>query len=451
MQKNWPQPGLPPELRQADTSSEIHKPGFWKFLVWPRSRAIFVFSGIFLLTFFAFSLGTVSVRKNWIIWQKAKEAQNIVKSLYKTGKILPDRSFYPRARYASNRQYTVFNNSAVSAGELAITRLNPDTGLYVIDLLDTDGTVLHTWPIRYSRLVAGGSNQEFAHGTKVMRDGSVLVEFNDGAALARLDVCGEPIWVKSGDIYHHIIQAGAKGYWTWQSAIHSNSQDQKLARFDPETGETLETIDLVDDVIRLSPATALLAAIPPGFTFERRAWDWSMSDIFHPNDIEPLPAEIAGAFPQFSPGDLLISLRNLNLVAVLERRTHRILWSAHGPWFKQHDPDWQRDGTITVFSNNPGRQRSDIVRIDPKTNVAKLLFGDGGPRFYSDVMGAHEKLPNGNWLILSATEGRVIEVTADGGPVREYSNILNKKYNAVVPFAEHLPPGYFSTIPECGL
>lgn len=413
-----------------------------------NSKRASQYSGFFLLTFLVFTLGMYSVHKDWLPWQKTAEIRDIVKSIIKTGNMLPDRSYYPRAGRAPDQRYIVSDADAVAPGFLALSRIDAATSRFVIDLMAPDGEVLHTWPVDYSALVDGGSPLTILHGVKVLADGSVIVQFDSGTAMARLDSCGAPLWVRSDGVFHHVVQPSDDGYWTWLAQAHANGDDQKIVRIDGDSGEILETIDLID-LVEKSASNGLITGIPQNYSFDRENWRWGMEDIFHPNDIEPLTAAMAGAFPQFQAGDLLISLRNSNLVAVIDRDSHDIIWSMNGPWREQHDPDWQPDGTITVFNNNPGRGRSDIVQIDPATNIAAALFDGDGPQYYSDVMGEHQRLPNGNWLILSATEGRVIEVTETGAPVREYSNLINAKYTAIVPFAEHLPTDFFDTFPSC--
>ena len=52
-------------------------------------------------------------------------------------------------------------------------------------------------------------------------------------------------------------------------------------------------------------------------------------------------------------------------------------------------------------------------------------------------------------IIRVNAEGRVIEVTAKGEMVREYNNLLDDRYNAIITYAEFLPEGYLTTLPEC--
>lgn len=57
---------------------------------------------------------------------------------------------------------------------------------------------------------------------------------------------------------------------------------------------------------------------------------------------------MAAAFPEFAAGNLPISLREPNLVTVIAPNTGLVKWWQNGPWIKQHDPDFESDGTISV-------------------------------------------------------------------------------------------------------
>ena len=55
-------------------------------------------------------------------------------------------------------------------------------------------------------------------------------------------------------------------------------------------------------------------------------------DPTHLNDVEEVTPEFAAAFPQSKAGDLIVSLRNLNAVAGIDRQTKRATgsWSGRG-------------------------------------------------------------------------------------------------------------------------
>jgi hypothetical protein len=137
------------------------------------------------------------------------------------------------------------------------------------------------------------------------------------------------------------------------------------------------------------------------------------------------------------------------MLAVIDRQIYAILWAQYGRWKDQHDPDFNPDGTISVFSNNIDRNRATIILIDPKTDKSRDLFYGTGVTFESYIMGKHQRLPNGNWLITAPIQGRVIEVTADGRMVREVNNVIDLTFNSIVTYGEYKPADIFSTLPAC--
>ena len=331
-----------------------------------NAKTISLLSFILLVALISAGIGMISGQRNWAPMRVSNEMFDAAKSFYRTGRVLPDTGYFRRRGYAPDQRYLVNRPDDVMEGFIAVTRLDAAAVLYVVDLLDVNGDVLHSWSIDYSKLVENGEPLQYTHATKVMPDGSLLVSFDAGHAMARLDQCGGTMWARTDQTYHHTFQADPDGVWTWRALLSDSSDDQKLYRFDPETGEGLETIDVIDDIVNASPRNALITAIPEGYIFHRDTPSPSGIDLFHPNDIEPLSASMADAFPQFSVGDLLISLRNLNLVGVLDRETHEFLWASRGPWYEQHDPDWQPDGTMAWTA-------SERIVADPAQTTRGVL------------------------------------------------------------------------------
>jgi hypothetical protein len=153
----------------------------------------------------------------------------------------------------------------------------------------------------------------------------------------------------------------------------------------------------------------------------------------------------------FEAGDLLFSLRELNLVAVVDPQTGILRWSQHGPWLKQHDPDFHADGTITVFDNATGTGRSLIRRIDPQTGEMSTEFaGNEAQPFYTWRRGKHQYLPNGNLLLTNAEHGRVLEVGPEGRMVWTRDMVWDAASNLIITEARHIPEGFFEQgVPTC--
>ncbi len=60
-------------------------------------------------------------------------------------------------------------------------------------------------------------------------------------------------------------------------------------------------------------------------------------------------------------------------------------------------------------------------------------------------------LPNGNVLIVVPGEGRVLEVTGDGGKVMEFNNLssFSLDYNEHVDNGMWVSSDYFQSMPQC--
>ena len=132
------------------------------------------------------------------------------------------------------------------------------------------------------------------------------------------------------------------------------------------------------------------------------------------------------SFPQFSAGDLLVSLRSINLVFVLDPESLKVKWWRIGPWRRQHDPDWQDGGVITVFDNNMHRRPSRIVSISPQSYETESIADGTEFDFYTGIRGKHQVLPNGGVLITIPQQGHVVELDRDGNVVFEFLNVFAK-------------------------
>lgn len=316
------------------------------------------------------------------------------------------------------------------------------TTLHGALLFDEKGTEVHFWPIDYSKLDPDGRDPEnvYLHGIEIFEDGSIVVNFDDGNALAKISTCGDTVWLINGP-FHHVVSKSFDGtIWTLEKSS-DDSKDEFFVQIDPNNGEIIRRISLIQDVIRPNNAQGI---------FEIRMKNQEpkpqlLADPFHTNDIEFLDPKIASAFPLFDAGDILISLRNINLVAVIDGHSFATKWWSHGPWHRQHDPDFLSDGTISVFNNNMNYGKSDIVRINPQSGeIIVSIRGSEDLPFYTGIRGKHEVLENGNILITVSQSGRAFEVDPQGKKVWEFNNTYDIDRNGVINKVMQIPPGFFN-------
>jgi hypothetical protein len=327
---------------------------------------------------------------------------------------------------------------------------------YAAWLYDEKGKRHHTWLINYDALDPDGpsNGSDDPHAFHMLRDGSIIIGWDKGDIMARLDACGDPIWIKNGVYHHSLSRADDGSFWVWRGEGTAYGHYNYMENFDADTGERIREVALIEDVIKGMGSSSVVFGVRPDYPFEhfeRDPKNKATADLFHPNDVDVLSSDIAPMFPMFEAGDLLLSFRIFNLVAVLDPDESRLKWWSHGPWFGQHDPDFTSDGKISVYNNNTGRGRSEIIKIDPMTREVSNDLFHGEVTFLSQFMGKHQYLPNGNVIIVVPEEGRILEVTNEGKKVMEFNNIssTSSKYNEHVFNIMWVGTDYFRTIPQC--
>jgi hypothetical protein len=418
------------------------------------AKLAYIASASFLLVLVVFAYGVAVGRYRIWPFSIVEEMKGVAHSYLKYGQVVPDNRRHIAAPDAPRVPFAIYAPELRAGGHYVFLGWNHNTGSYSAWLYDAEGKRLHTWLVNYETLDPDGpsNGSDVPHAFHVLADGSLIVGFDKGDVMARLDSCSRPIWIRPG-IFHHVMDPAEDGsIWTWRADGTAYGHYHYLENFDPRTGEHIKGLRLVEDIIRNSDPTQNIFGVRPDYPFrklDRDPEEQSEVDIFHPNDIEELSTALSPRFPMFELGDLLLSFRSINLVLVIEPNTYRIKWWSHGPWMFQHDPDFRSDGTISVYSNNTGRGSSAILNINPITRAVTNNLYDF--EFYSEFRGKHQYLPNGNVLIVIPEEGRVVELTSKGRKVLEFNNIspFGEKYNEDVENALWLEPGYLAHIPTC--
>ena len=290
-------------------------------------------------------------------------------------------------------------------------------------LISPDFEVVHAWHLAETE-VEGADLQPtyrtFIHGLDVMRDGSLLIAFDNGHTLQRVDLCADPLWVQPVAAHHAIsLQEDEKTAWT------ANSYSS-FTEFNTATGETVRSFTL-EDLMEANPEIDILglrqshenminenAQNTPGSWFH---------EPFHTNDIDPLPASLSDAFDGFEAGDLLISLRSLNLLMIVDPDTRKVKWWRVGATRRQHDPDWLPSGEIMVFNNRMGQDYSEIITLDPQTLTRRTVLDGRDADFYSRIRGKQQPLPDGGILVTSSQQGRIFQVNGQGNINFELLNV----------------------------
>lgn len=309
-----------------------------------------------------------------------------------------------------------------------------------VRLIDLQGNALHDWridPVEVFSESGGGRRglsaaaQRSVHGSYLFENGDVLVNV-DYVGTARLDACGQVLWKLQEGNHHSIARADDGAFW-----IPGVSAEPR--RESPDHPDGLPGIDgpvYQDRILKVSADGKVLTKINVldilyENDLERHLFKGGRrygNDPVHLNDVEPLSRSMADEYPLFEAGDLLVSLRNIDMVLVLDPDSREVRWHTSEPFILQHDPDFVGDGWIGVFDNNvDGTDRgtilggSRIVFVRPHTNTRNVRFPTSiSETFYTHSQGKWQLLVNGNMLLTEAQAGRVMEVGPDGNTVWEW-------------------------------
>ncbi|MBI1252011.1 MAG: hypothetical protein GC189_11115 [Alphaproteobacteria bacterium] len=384
----------------------------------------------------------------------------------------------------------VENSVGQTWGDSTLVTTYEDIGP-VVRLIAMDGAVINRWPVIFSDIWPDPSHvyprsaiPQFRfgyeiHGLLIDRDASITAILG-GLGIVRMDRCGNVQWTVDRRAHHAINRDVDGSYWalSWRDVreLQARPERERLwpQQFDgkllPLTyddsyqhfndlllhispgGEVLEEISVLDAVMAKHSWPELFPSI---------SLDSPPRDPLHANDVELVTPALAQRIEGVEAGDLLLGMRNINGLAVISRRTHQLVWLKRGPWVHQHDPVILPDGRISVYDNNANRfvvpnrnlPGSRILALAPDSNAITQVLPTPNPEsyFYSQIMGRHQYLPNGNILVAEPLGGSALEFNPDGRIVWRYTQLLDDGRGMVLSEAQRFPEGYFTVTDwRCG-
>ncbi|RME25593.1 MAG: hypothetical protein D6798_08600 [Deltaproteobacteria bacterium] len=294
----------------------------------------------------------------------------------------------------------------------------------VATVMDMQGKVLHTWSYKLDSWpdnpeIKKGWIRSFWRQVHVYDDGSILVLYG-GQGLVKLTADSRLVW-KRANMAHHLFEVQPDGriltltrHWEEHPEVSPDPVlVDYLAELDAD-GNTLRELSLLDAVQKNPEAEA--------------TWRKSGSttkDIFHANSVATVNPALADKLPGVEPGMVLVSLRDANMLVIVDPATNTVVWSKAGGFHKQHDAEPTPDGRILLFDNHDSwvHQRSAVEIYDPVTWQKTWSFaGSDAEPFWTQSAGVQHLLDNGNVLIVETEGGRAFEVTPDGSVVWEFYN-----------------------------
>ncbi|MFC1565393.1 arylsulfotransferase family protein [Candidatus Neomarinimicrobiota bacterium] len=343
----------------------------------------------------------------------------------------PRRHFIAPIRYKTSG-VTIHNREKIMPGVTLLTSFWQETDWTAgIRLIDLEGKILHHWEVRaeniwpespYDDLAKNTKNtiENYAHGTYLYPNGDIIINI-EFMGLVRINSKGDVLWKLPYRTHHSVFRDEEGNLWV-PGAKWIESGNDRIKLF-----PGLQEPFVEEAIVKVSPEGIILKEISlleslykGNYQHLLHNYNRLSGDLLHLNDVEVLSSKLAEQFPIFKKGDLVVSFRNLSIIAVLEQ-SGKIKWLNTGLCTRQHDPDFEEDGQITVFDNRVNVSRSMIIKINPVTNEINTLYPTfSNQAFYTATGGNHQKLDNGNRIITEVNAGRVFEITPAGETVWEW-------------------------------
>ncbi len=353
-----------------------------------------------------------------------------------------------RKKSASGNWYPArFERSGVLAYDAA--RAQPGYTLYALapdltaHLIDMDGRELHRWSVSRKEVMpeaTGEASTLFGmfepqvEGGHLFSNGDLLLVYEQktiGASdttLVKLNKDSQVLW-KTQVHTHHAVEVVKDRIYALTGTLQPASSDPGVPNLagTPYIDEGVSILDRrgielsthsILEAMANTKNTRLADAVPAS----------NRLDPLHSNSLDVLTEQTAHFIPGAKPGNVLLSLRNLDMLVVMDLESETIVWALRGSWRKQHDAKMLPNGHILLFDNQGGLMkhgRSRVLEIDPRTaSVVWSFCGTDSNPLDSEIRGGAQRLIGGNTLISESTAGRILEVTPDGSTVWEYVSPL---------------------------
>jgi hypothetical protein len=320
-------------------------------------------------------------------------------------------------------------------------------------LLDMRGTVVHQWKLPFRRAWPHAlhikdplpDEQIYWCRCHLYANGDLLAVYQAdgdtpyGYGLAKLDKDSKLLWAYAGYV-HHDVDVDEDGiiYTLTQKLVSEPPAGlefltvpyltDSLVVLSPE-GQELENIPIAEAFVN-SPYAPVLATgskslqpIPSNTVLPQDSSTQSNGryDVLHSNSVRVLSQALAANFPLFKPGQVLLSLRNIDTIAILDRNTRSVAWAARGIWQVQHDAEFLDTGHLLLYDNFGTMKETRIVEYDPRTQAVPWTYtNENSIAFRALIRGMKQRLPNGNTLIVDPDNRRLFEVTRDKEVVWEF-------------------------------
>jgi hypothetical protein len=427
----------------------------------------------FALCFLSIVYGALSVHFGWWPSSFIADAKNAATALLSTKEEELSKNWPTSMERFDNSGYTkptVINHGSASGfedelifvlgGNQQLRSHCPINGC-IAWLMDRKGTIRHVWDIGTELIWKDANHIEgfnrasniYPVGAQLFTNGDLLLTYQGrntfpyGVGLAKFDKDSNLLWKKE-NFSHHWLSVDKDGFiyvpvfspletpvQLGKSKLQINCgggvlQEDLIAILDPD-GNEVDRISVLQSLVDSDYLGLVFQAIHSDLPLPL---NYRECDPTHLNDVRIISEEDAATSPHLDAGNLIVSLRSINTIAVIDRDTKLITWLSSGRTVLQHSPRYMGDNTLLAFDNlgdSKTRGGSRVVRIDMDTDAVRTIYPTTASpdiaNFISSTAGQIELSSDRKRALISlARQGQTLEIDLTSGTLLwEFLNIHN--------------------------
>jgi hypothetical protein len=250
-------------------------------------------------------------------------------------------------------------------------------------LMDMRGRRVHTWAL--------GAAYSHCEHFELLTDGEI-VAVCVGEALVKLDRDSNVVWSLSRPVHHDVAVLEDGSFIVPRRGKLREYRGRRVG-FDAlmwvaDNGEIFDhwrTWNHLGELQQYHRSTPLDE--PHAGPLLKKGHDY-----YHLNTVEVLPDTPVGRQDQrFRAGNILICLRNVNLILILDRDGREVVWAWGADDLEMpHMPTMLSDGNILVYDNGVWSGRTRVVELNPVSEQIVWVYeGEPLESFFSKRRGSN--------------------------------------------------------------
>ncbi len=389
----------------------------------PPTKPLLRYAALFFLCCFVFTMGATSCYYKHFPYTLLRESIEAAQALSASRRMV-EKAKLERVSYDHVSTKINFKLNQSYNGYTLFTYSGDSAAL----LLDENGNQIYHWKQPDDSYRDWSDAHVFPNGD-LLFNSLTPGTTPSGTALVKIDKNSKVLWTYDKHV-HHKVNMTADGDIVGIRHTMADKKRYPDIHFDEKyfledsifildsNGNEKRTLSVVDALYN-SPYRYLISTSTGHNTV---IWD-----LLHVNSAMMLEPEMAKHFPMFKAGQILISMRSIDAVAVIDLDLKQFVWVGKGDWLGQHDASFQPDGSIMFFANyQEDSSESRIVKFFPENNTLNVIYN--GTRihpFSNKIRGDVSALPNGHYSISYSLAGKILEVNENDKLVSELA-VFNK-------------------------